>query len=103
VLKRVLVEGPSMLPTLRPRQRLIVATRAYRRRAPKIGHIVLVSHPQRTMTLIKRVVGPVKDGKVHVRGDNPAASTDSDHFGPVSVESLKGRVLFSYWPLRRIR
>jgi len=47
-----------------------------------------------------RVLGP---GEFWVEGDEPRASTDSRHFGPVSTSSLLGRVRAVYFPRERRR
>jgi signal peptidase I len=55
------VHDESMLPTLRPGDRLLVDRRAYRRQAPCVGDIVVVVDPtERSRWLVKRVlvVGP---------------------------------------------
>jgi signal peptidase I len=38
-----------------------------------------------------------------VLGDHRAASTDGRDFGPVGADAVVGRVLFAYWPPRRLR
>jgi signal peptidase I len=38
-----------------------------------------------------------------VLGDHRAASTDGRDFGPVGADALLGRVVFAYWPPRRLR
>ena len=38
---------------------------------------------------------------VWVEGDNPLYSTDSRHFGPLPISSLRGRVALRLWPIRR--
>lgn len=38
---------------------------------------------------------------VWVEGDNPLFSVDSRHYGPVSLESVRGRVLMRVWPFWR--
>ena len=47
--------------------------------------------------MVKRVRS-VEGGAVDVRGDNPGASTDSRHFGPVPRANLAGRVVYRYRP-----
>jgi inner membrane protease subunit 1 len=42
-----------------------------------------------------RLAGPTG---LDVRGDNPDASTDSRHFGPVPFTALRGRVVYRYAP-----
>ena len=54
--------------------------------------------PQRT--LLKRVVDITDDGIV-VAGDNPGASTDSRHFGPVPWSGMIGVAVYRYAPPER--
>jgi nickel-type superoxide dismutase maturation protease len=93
-LRRVVVEGTSMYPTLAPGDRLLVV-RAWRVR---VGDLVAVPDPRRPgRLLVKRVVGQHR-GQLELRGDNPAASTDSRIFGPVPRSSVRGRVVRRYAP-----
>jgi signal peptidase I len=56
--RRVVVHDQSMLPTLRPGDRLLVDRRAYRNRPPAAGDIVVLIDPEKsTRWLIKRVAG----------------------------------------------
>jgi signal peptidase I len=41
----------------------------------------------------------VPPNHVWLEGDNPLQSTDSRHYGPVSVMSLRGRVVLRLWPI----
>jgi hypothetical protein len=50
--------------------------------------------------LVKRVAA-LTPGGVDVRGDHPAASTDSRTFGPVPPALMVGPVLYRYWPRER--
>ena len=96
-VERVAVEGDSMLPTLLPGDRLVVV----RRRQARPGDLVTVPDPRHpTRVMVKRVarVGPAG---VVVRGDNPHASTDSRRFGPVPTASVRGRVVYRYFPEHR--
>lgn len=106
---RVTIEGPSMAPTLLPGDwALVVAPRAYDR-----GVVVVVEHPGRPgYELVKRLTGVpgdmvadrlLADDEHWVEGDYPQASTDSRHFGPVTREELKAKVVLVYWPRERRR
>ena len=56
--ERFLVAGTSMLPGLRPGDRLLVDRATYRRRGPARGEIVVFQHPARpSRKAVKRVVG----------------------------------------------
>ena len=95
-----------MAPTLEPGDYLVAArSRRFRR-----GSLVVVEHPDRPgYEMVKRVVATpgerVEDrilgtDEYWVIGDNEDRSTDSRTFGPVPSDSIKGRVLIRYWPLR---
>ena len=88
------VAGPSMLPTLRPGDCLVVRYGA----RPRPGDLVVARFaalPDRLV--VKRAVRPAGNGW-HVEGDNPDVADDSRRYGPAQV---RARVLFRYWPLRR--
>jgi nickel-type superoxide dismutase maturation protease len=86
-----------MVPALRPGDRLVVV------RLPwcwplRPGQVVVAVDPRdRSRRLVKRVaaVGP---GGVQVLGDQPGASTDSRHFGPLARSDVQGRVVYRYGP-----
>jgi nickel-type superoxide dismutase maturation protease len=88
-----------MLPTLRPGDRVVVVRGLGPLRPPiRVGDVVALTdpgHPGRVM--VKRVVDMDRTG-VAVQGDNPAASTDSRHFGPVDPGVIRGRVVYRYHP-----
>lgn len=95
LLDVVQVRGRSMLPTLRPGDRLLVA-RTLRR--PWAGAIVLAPDPRDARReLVKRVTIA---GSPHLvlRGDNPAESTDGRTFGAIRADSVRWAVVLRYWP-----
>jgi nickel-type superoxide dismutase maturation protease len=95
--RRVLVEGASMEPTLLAGDRLLVV----RRFGPRLGDIVALPDPRDgRRLLLKRVTG-VAGHELTVEGDNPAASTDSRDFGPVTGKGLLGRAVYRYGPAGR--
>jgi nickel-type superoxide dismutase maturation protease len=92
------VLGSSMAPALQPGDRLLVESLTYAIRTPRRGEVVLAPDPRATTReLIKRVAA-VDAGGVELRGDHPAASTDSRAFGPLPAASVRWRVALRYWP-----
>jgi len=105
--RRVEVVGESMLPALRPGDRLLVL-----RLPASPGAVVAVTDPRDPgRTLLKRVAatpggaaplpggGRLEAGSGYlVLGDNPRASTDSSDFGPVPARLLRGRAVYRYAP-----
>lgn len=90
-LLTVLVEGPSMLPTLRPGDCLLV------RRGGRVrtGDVVVARFPARPeLLVVKRAVRPQEDGW-WVQGDNPVVQDDSRRYGPAEV---LGRAVLRWWP-----
>ncbi|MGH9045106.1 MAG: nickel-type superoxide dismutase maturation protease [Acidimicrobiales bacterium] len=98
VVRRVVVAGESMVPTLQPGDRLIV-TRVRRIRP---GALVLVDDPRpgSDRLLIKRVSGQ-RGRLVEVLGDNPSSSTDTRAFGALRRSAIVGSVLYRYAPPER--
>lgn len=101
-LRRLRVTGESMVPTLVPGDRLLVVQGiGPLRLAVRVGDLVALADPRDgRRIMVKRVVG-IAGGGIDVRGDNPAASTDSRHFGPVTPGHLRGRVVYRYHPEAR--
>lgn len=100
-----MVHDESMVPTLRPGDRLLVDSRAYRGRLPRVGEIVVLTDPEAPRRwLVKRVADVDADGRtIDVRGDAPAAARDSRRFGRVPTGSVVGRVYRIYFPSERRR
>ena len=81
----VRVHGDSMWPTLKDGDYV----EAIQGQAPAVGDIVVVDHPFKKMTVIKRVKRILQEG-LFIQGDNPdpIASDDSHNFGPVPTSSI---------------
>jgi nickel-type superoxide dismutase maturation protease len=92
--RRFVVSGASMLPTLRPGDRVLVA----RIGRAEPGDVVVVRDPRNPSRLLCKRVATAEDRHITVRGDNPDESTDSRVFGPVPTAWVKGRVIRRYWP-----
>ncbi|WP_330272631.1 S26 family signal peptidase [Lentzea sp. NBC_00516] len=90
-LSTVLVRGPSMAPALRDEDIVLVRWGV----KPKPGQVVLVSWASRPGQLSVKRASHEVDGGWHVVGDNPYASTDSEHLGPAQV---LGVVKARLWP-----
>ena len=91
-LSAVLVRGPSMLPTLRSDDCLVVRVGA-RVRPGDLVVAHFLDHPG--LRVVKRAVRPVEGGW-WVESDNPEVTDDSRRYGPAEVTA---RVLLRYWPL----
>lgn len=100
-LPRVVVEGDSMQPALRPGDRLLVMRvgRPLRR-----GDVVAVRDPRVPERVLVKRVAEVRAAGIVVLGDNRAASTDSRVFGAVPRRLVLGRCVWRYaseapqWP-----
>lgn len=95
----VAVQGHSMLPTLWPGDRVLTVPSLTR---PRPGRLVVVRDPADPGHLVVKRVHGVDAAGVDVRGDNPAASTDSRTWGPLPVTSVRRRVV-RRWPDLRTR
>lgn len=88
------ISGPSMIPTLRSGDAVVIR-RGARVRA---GQVVVARFRDRPdLLVVKRAVRP-DSGGWYVLGDNPFAVGDSRVHGPADVV---GRVLLRYWPRPR--
>jgi nickel-type superoxide dismutase maturation protease len=95
-LMAVQVTGESMLPCLRPGDRLLVRPGA----RVRAGDIVIAGHPGRPGTLIVKRVTHRDPGGWWLESDNQRASgrQDSWDFGAVPDGLVVGRAVLRYWP-----
>jgi len=93
------VTGESMLPLLRPGDRLIVRAGA----VIQTGDVVVARHPGRDLLIVKRV-GHRDGAGWWLESDNQRASgrQDSWDFGAVADGLVTGRVVGRYWPPSRV-
>lgn len=85
----VVVSGPSMVPTLRDGECLLVRRGAQARP----GDVVVARFRERpALLVVKRAVEPLAGGWL-LGSDNPYAQ------GPTGVADVEAKVLLRYWPL----
>ena len=87
----VLVQGPSMAPTLRSGDALIVS----RTQRVREGDIVVARFRTRPDLLVVKRAVRAQDQGWWVLGDNEFVTGDSRAYG---VADVIGRVMFRYWP-----
>ena len=83
-------EGTSMNPTLRDGEMVLVDRKA----EIEVGDIVVARHPiEQDSEVVKRVQRINDRGHYYLVGDNLDDSTDSRHYGAVTREYIKGKVV----------
>jgi nickel-type superoxide dismutase maturation protease len=90
-----LVRGPSMVPTLRSGD-LVLVRRTTRARG---GEVVVGRFPSRPDLLVVKRVDRAVPGGWWLVGDNPHGTDDSHTYGAAEVV---GHVVFRYWPWPRL-
>jgi len=80
------VAGDSMLPTYRPGDTLL----GLRWFTPRAGQVVVAAWAGRP--IIKRITA-IDSSAITLTGDNPSASTDSRHFGPIQKNQLQAKII----------
>lgn len=95
-LSAVLVTGPSMAPTLRHGDAVLVRRGERGVRAGDVVVAVFRSRPD--LLVVKRAVGPTAEGW-WLTGDNPLITDDSRAYGGADIW---GRVVARYWPRPRL-
>ncbi|WP_221347989.1 nickel-type superoxide dismutase maturation protease [Streptomyces beigongshangae] len=88
------VTGPSMVPTLRHGDLLLVQYGA--RVGP--GDVVVLRHPFQQDLLVVKRAAERREGGWWVLGDNAYAGGDSTDYGTVPEELVLGKVRFRYRP-----
>jgi nickel-type superoxide dismutase maturation protease len=88
------VTGPSMVPTLRHGDRLLVHYGARLR----VGDVLVLRHPFQQDLLVVKRAAERRDGGWWVLGDNAYAGGDSTDYGTVPEDLVIGKVRFRYRP-----
>jgi len=96
-LGRVVVEGDSMMPTLRAGDRCIVKWG----QTAQVGDIVVARRPDRPELIVVKRVSAIEPDGHWLEGDNTKGSHDSWVFGPVASAGILAVVTYRYWPSPR--
>jgi nickel-type superoxide dismutase maturation protease len=88
----VLVEGPSMAPTLRHGDALLVRRGGA---GVRVGEVVVARFRSRPDLLVVKRAVRRQEGGWWLRSDNDLVSDDSRAYG---VADVVGRAVFRYWP-----
>ncbi|PIO65383.1 signal peptidase I [Teladorsagia circumcincta] len=112
----VICSGPSMHPTIHDGDLVLAERLSVNNGNIHRGDIVGCLSPHEPEQLLcKRVVAKESDfvnsdllpsarvprGHIFLQGDNPMASTDSRHFGPVPLGLVQIRLTLRIWPVSR--
>jgi phage repressor protein C with HTH and peptisase S24 domain len=94
-MRAALVQGPSMVPTLRHGDAVLIRSGV----AVRPGDVVIGRFRSRPdLLVVKRAIRP-HDGGWWLESDNSLVTDDSRAYGAADV---LGRVVFRYLPLRRL-
>ncbi|MFF0369590.1 MULTISPECIES: S24/S26 family peptidase [unclassified Micromonospora] len=91
-LTAILVTGPSMAPTLRHGDAVLVRPHG---RPIRPGDVVVAVFRTRPELLVVKRAVRAQDGGWWLRGDNDLVTDDSRAYG---VADVRGRVVARYWP-----
>jgi nickel-type superoxide dismutase maturation protease len=95
---RVVIAGPSMLPTLSQGDRCLVR----RTRSAKPGELIVFKDPEEPARLVVKRVVSITEGGIEVAGDNSLSSRDSRSFGFLAPQAVIGVATYRYAPAGRV-
>jgi signal peptidase I len=90
VVRRVRIEGVSMVPTYGPGEYVWVR-RMWR--PPAIGTVVVARDPEVANREVVKRVAAQRSGYVTLRGDNAEVSRDSRDYGEIAIKDVKWQVI----------
>lgn len=93
IIKKYIIKGKSMSPTLNPGDIVLASSLPYLFRGPNINEVIVCWEPRSRKILVKRIIKLDKDA-YFITGDNPEESTDSNSFGPIMRRDIIGKVIF---------
>jgi nickel-type superoxide dismutase maturation protease len=96
-LRAFVVDGDSMLPSLRPGDCLLVRAGA----RVRVGDVVVARHPSSDLLLVKRAARRVEGGWWLLSDNADVGLDDSRAFGAVPDSAVIGKVWFRYYPWTR--
>ena len=98
MLSYFVVKEQSMEPLFQEGNFVLVDKMSYLFSKPRVGHIVVVRHPQKpNLLLLKRIVKEQKD-RYWIEGDYTSRSIDSRHFGWLKKDLVVGKVIHKTGP-----
>ena len=103
MLSYFVVKEQSMEPLFQEGNFVLVNKMSYLFFKPKVGHVVVIRHPQKpNLLLLKRIVKE-RNGMYFMKGDNASKSTDGRHFGWIGKEYIVGKACIVGKPRTRAK
>jgi hypothetical protein len=87
------VPGVAMQPTIKPRDMILVDTRAYRSRLPDVKDVVVVHNPANGLMYVRRV-SRLDTATISLASDNPAAADNDSQLAAMPLSNLLGKVTY---------
>jgi hypothetical protein len=88
------VPGIAMVPTIQPRDIVLVDTRAFAAHAPAVREVVVVRGPKTGLLYVRRVSAQTGPSTVSLIKDNPEPSSADLELASVSTKDIVGKVTY---------